>query len=414
MLQSQLFTKTFKETPKEEKSINAQLLERGTFIYKNSAGVYTLLPLGWKVMQKIIQIIREEMNTIGGQELFMPALHDKKYLSATGRWDMDVVYKVAGGKGEEPSYNISWTHEEISTEIASHFINSYKDLPFSFFQFQTKFRNEPRAKSGLLRGKEFMMKDLYSFHVDEKDLDRFYGEVKGAYQKVFRRCGLETVYTLAGGGDFTNNFTHEFQVLSPAGEDTIYVCSKCGYAENKEITKLATGDRCPKCVGKVGEHKAIEVGNIFRYGDKYSKAFNLQFVDEKGNKKLVMTGAYGIGLSRSMGTIVEVYHDQKGIIWPKSVAPFNVHLVQIENSSKVKKIAEKVYQDLKKSGVEVLYDDRVNKTAGEKFAEADLIGIPIRLVVSEKTLSKNSVEIKERSSEKARLVKIKDVILNVR
>lgn len=409
MRQSQLFSKTQKNVSGEEKSINAQLLERGGFIYKNSAGVYTFLPLGWKVMQKITQIIKEEMNAIGGQELFMPALHDKKYLSATGRWDVDVVYKVTVKKGEEPSYNISWTHEEISTEIASHFVNSYKDLPFSFYQFQTKFRNEPRAKSGLLRGKEFMMKDLYSFHADQKDLDRFYEKVKRAYQIIFNRCGLDTVYTLAGGGDFTNDFTHEFQVLNPAGEDTIYVCSKCGYAENKEITKLAVGGKCPECGGKVEDFKAIEVGNIFRYGDKYSRAFNLQFVDEKGSKKLVMTGAYGIGLGRTMATAVEVYHDEKGIIWPKSIAPFQAHLVSLGEEKEVKKAADKIYDQLVKSGKQVLYDDR-EKSAGEKFADSDLIGIPLRIVVSEKTLKKNCVEIKRRNKSELKIVKLENLL----
>jgi prolyl-tRNA synthetase len=406
MRQSQLFTKTEKEISKDEASVNAQLLERGSFVYKNSAGVYTYLPLGFKVLQKIIKIIRGEMNAIGGQELFMPALHDKKYLSTTGRWEVDVVYKVAGEKGEDPSYNISWTHEEISTEIASHFVSSYKDLPFSFYQFQTKFRNEPRAKSGLLRGKEFMMKDLYSFHVDDADLDRFYEEVARAYHKIFQRCGIKAIYTLAGGGDFTTNFTHEFQTISSAGEDTIYVCNKCQYAENKEIAKLSAGDQCPKCDGKIEEHKSIEVGNIFRYGDKYSKAFNLQFTDEKGEKKFVKTGAYGIGLGRVMATIVEVCHDERGIIWPKEVAPFAAHLIALPGGEKV---ADEIYDDLQKNGIEALYDDRQEKSAGEKFADCDLIGIPKRIVVSEKTLAKDSVELKERGQSEIKLIKPNEI-----
>ena len=405
MRQSELFSKTLKEAPKEEVSINAKFLERGGFIYKNSAGVYTLLPLGWLVIKKIEGIIREEMDEIGGQELLMPALHDKKYLKTTGRWDVDVVFKIAEADGKEPQFNISWTHEEIMSEIASCYVSSYRDLPFSSYQIQTKFRNEPRAKSGLLRGREFIMKDLYSFHRDEKDLDRFYEIVKNAYTRIFEKCGLKTVYTLAAGGDFTTNYTHEFQVITPVGEDTIYVCEKCGYAENKEISQLQDEENCKKCGGNIKKEKAIEVGNIFRYGTKYSEPFNLKFTDEDGHKKFVFTGAYGIGISRLMGTIVEVFHDEAGIIWPEEVAPFKYHLICVGNVSKE---ADSIYQDLQEAGIKVLYDDR-EKSAGEKFADSDLIGIPNRIVVSAKTLGEKSVELKERKSGKIALVKLDEI-----
>ncbi|MCX6731371.1 MAG: His/Gly/Thr/Pro-type tRNA ligase C-terminal domain-containing protein, partial [Candidatus Parcubacteria bacterium] len=380
----------------DEASVNAQLLERAGFIYKNSAGVYSFLPLGLRVLKKIENIIREEMNAIGGQELLMAGLHDKKYLTASGRWDVDVVFKVISGGNPEPVYNMSWTHEELFAEIATKYINSYKDLPFSGYQIQTKYRDEPRPKSGLLRGREFIMKDLYSFHRDQKDLEKFYDIVKQAYFKIFERCGLKSYCTLAAGGDFTASNTHEFQVLAPIGEDTIFFCEKCGYAENKAISKLKNNAKCPKCGGKIKEEKAIEVGNIFPLGEKYSRAFNLKYVDEKGNKKFVVMGSYGIGLGRTMATIVEIFHDDKGIIWPESVAPFKVHLIELKGAS-----AEKIYNDLIKKGVEVLYDDR-DVSAGEKFADADLIGIPNRVVVSEKTGDK--VELKKRGEDKTKLV----------
>jgi len=339
----------------------------------------------------------------------MPALHDKHYLAATGRWDVDVVFKVISGKDKNPSYNISWTHEEIIAEIATKYVNSYRDLPFSIYQIQTKFRNEPRAKSGLLRGREFIMKDLYSFHKDENDLREFYDNVKEVYLKIFKRCGLKAYCTLAGGGDFTANYTHEFQVLSFVGEDTIFVCEKCEDAENSEISKLKDGDSCSKCGGKMRKEKSIEVGNIFPLGTKYSEAFNLKFVKENGAKDFVVMGSYGIGLSRLMGTIVEIFHDEKGIIWPEAVAPFKAHLIEVQSSkSKIKSFADKIYNSLQKSGIEVLYDDRADKSVGEKFAEADLIGIPYRLVISEKTGKK--IEIKKRDSEEIKLVAEKELV----
>ncbi|MEK7151246.1 MAG: aminoacyl--tRNA ligase-related protein [Patescibacteria group bacterium] len=407
---SQLFTKTTRENPADETSINAQLLERGGFVYKNSAGVYTFLPLGWRVMQKIATIIREEMNKIGGQEMFMPALVEKKYWDATGRWDVEVGFEARGKEEKTANFVLGWSHEDILTAIVSRYVSSYKDLPFASYQIQTKFRNEPRAKSGLLRGREFMMKDLYSFHTSEEDLQRYYEEAKGAYHKIFHRCGLKAIYTLAAGGVFTANNTHEFQVVSDVGEDTIFVCSKCEYSENKEISKLEDGDQCPKCKGKIEKFKSIEVGNIFPYGDKYSKAINLQYTDELGDKKYVITGAYGIGLSRLMGTLVEVHHDENGPIWPEAVAPFRAHLIALTGAEIA---AHELYEKLVHNGVDVLYDDRSDKTAGEKFADADLIGCSIRLVVSAKTLQQNGVEVKRRNEKEVKLVTLDELPSNL-
>ena len=404
MRQSLLFTKTSKESPKDEVAKNAQLLERAGFVYKNSAGVYSFMPLGWRVLQKIAGIIREEINALGAQEIFMPALVEKKYWEATGRWGVDISIEAKARSEKEASFVLGWSHEDILVAMMTKFVSSYKDLPFFAYQIQTKFRYEARAKSGLLRGREFMMKDLYSFHADEADLSHFYEEVKSAYLKIFERCGLKSIYTLAGGGVFTSNFTHEFQVLSEVGEDTIFLCLKCEYAENIEISKLKNGDECPKCSGKVIEAKSIEVGNIFNEGTAYSEKIGLYFSDKNGEKNPVWLAAYGIGLSRLMATIVEKYNDDSGIIWPESVAPFKVHLISLGGETKDK--SDIIYETLKNSKIDVLYDDREDKTAGEKFADADLIGIPFRIVVSKKTLEKDSVEIKKRDSKDAELIKI--------
>ena len=402
---SQLFTKTEKEAPKDEASVNAQLLERGGFVYKNNSGIYSYLPLGWRVIGKISKIIREEMSAIGGVEMFMPALVDKRYMDSTGRWDVEVAFEAKGKKEDEARFTLGWTHEEVITEIASKYISSYKDLPFAAYQIQTKFRNEPRAKSGLLRGREFLMKGLYSVHSSEEDFSMYYEKVRTAYHKIFERCGLKSFYTLAAGGDFTASHTHEFQVLAPVGEDTIFVCSKCEYAENKEISSLANGALCLKCGGKVKEEKSVEVGNIFPLGTKYTEALNLQFTDQQGNKKFVVMGSYGIGLGRLMGTIAEIHHDKDGLIWPESVAPYKFILITLDHT---REEGDKLYQKLLEQDAEVLYDDREDKTAGEKFADADLFGIPVRLVLSSKTLKEKSVEVKRRGQKPVELVKIKD------
>ena len=406
MRQSILFTGTIKETPKEEISINAQLLIRAGFIDKLMAGVYSYLPLGFLVLKKIEEIIRQEMNRIGGQEIFLPALHPKNNWQQTKRWEYPEMFKLKNREGKE--FSLGWTHEEIITPLARKFISSYKDLPVFIYQIQDKFRDELRAKSGLLRGVEFLMKDLYSFHQDEKGLDEYYEKVKGAYLKIFQRCGLkkETFLTLASGGTFSK-YSHEFQTVTPAGEDTVYLCQKCRLAINREIIK-EENFTCPKCGNKKLEiKKTIEVGNIFKLKDRFSRPFNLVFKDKDGKEKVVFMGCYGIGLGRLMGTIAEVHHDNSGIAWPGEVAPFRVHLISLTGT---KKESERLYQDLQKQNVEVLYDDRDDKSAGEKFADADLIGIPLRIVVSGRTLQKNCVEMKKRSEQKIRLIKIKEII----
>jgi prolyl-tRNA synthetase len=414
MLQSKLFYKTSKEVSKEEKSINAQLLIRAGFINKLMAGVYTFLPLGLKVYKKIENIIREEMNAIGGQEILMPALHPKELWQTTGRWEIKEMFKTISQTGSE--YGLGWTHEEIVTPLAKNFFESYKNLPFALYQIQTKFRDELRAKSGLLRCREFAMKDLYSFHADEKDLDRYYEKVKKAYFKIFKRVGLGkiTYLTFASGGAFSK-YSHEFQTVTPSGEDIIYLCPKCKIAINKEIIDESNW-QCIKCGNKnLEEKKAIEVGNIFKLKDKFTKAFGYNFRDKTGKEKIVLMGCYGIGLGRLMGAVVEIYHDERGIIWPKEIAPYDLHLVAIfsKNSSlnkRIQKVALDTYVSLQKEGFDVLYDDRKEVSAGVKLVESDLIGIPIRLLISEKTLASDSVEIKKRESKNVQLIKISQVL----
>ncbi|MBI5530323.1 MAG: prolyl-tRNA synthetase [Candidatus Doudnabacteria bacterium] len=403
MRQSKYFLKTSKTTPADDVSVNAKLLEQGGFVQKALAGVYSYLPLGWRVLKKIEAIVREEMDAAGGQEVFMPSLHPKANWEATGRWQgLDVLFKVKSQHGNE--YALGPTHEEIVTPMAIPVINSYKDLPLAVYQIQTKFRDEPRAKSGLLRGREFRMKDLYSFHASSEDLEKYYNEVAiPAYEKIFQRLGLNALFTEASGGTFSK-FSHEYQVEIESGEDVIYICEKCGMAKNKEV--FEDGAECTKC-GKTSwrEAKASEVGNIFMLQEKYSKPFNLQFTDSDGSKKTVIMGCYGIGTSRLMGVIVEKFHDDKGIIWPAAVAPFKVHLISLKGGEET---AENLYQDLLNSGVEVLYDDR-DLSAGSKFADADLIGLPYRVVVSAKTVAQESVELKERAGQESQLVKINEL-----
>ena len=417
MLQSKLFYKTSKEISEEEKSANAQLLIRAGFIDKLMAGVYTYLPLGLKVLEKIKNIIREEMNAIGGQEILMPALTPKENWVRTGRWEtLDVLFRFKGAGDKD--YALGSTHEEIVTPLVKKMINSYKDLPVAVYQIQDKFRDEPRAKSGLLRGREFSMKDLYSFHADEADLDKYYEKAKGAYLKIFKRCGLDAIVTEASGGTFSK-YSHEFQILTENGEDTIFYCEKCFYAQNREVAECKAGDKCPKCGGEVVEGKAIEVGNIFKLKTKFSEAFDFNFLDQDGKKKLAVMGCYGIGPSRVMGSIAEVSHDERGVIWPTEVAPFDVHLIGLfgkdfKINKKVDMEASALYDSLQKEGFDVLYDDRRGASAGIKLAESDLFGIPSRLVISEKTLANDSAEIKKRNNSEIKLVKLNQVTKNLR
>lgn len=385
------------------------LLSKDSYVDKLMAGVYTFLPLGYRVLRNIENIIRKNMEEIGGQELLMPVLQPKENWEKTGRWEtLDILFKVKGSGDKD--YAMGPTHEEVVSPLVKRFILSYKNLPLSVFQIQTKFRDELRAKSGILRTREFLMKDLYSFHSDQEDLDAFYEKAIKTYEKIFKEVGIGdiTYRTLASGGSFSK-YSDEFQMVTEAGEDLIYICKKCGIAINKEIKSENTV--CPMCKGEeFEEKKAVEVGNIFKLGTKYSAPFDLKFKDKNGSEKLVVMGCYGIGLSRLMGAIVEASHDEKGIVWPESVAPFRVHLIPVGQDKKVWETAQKLYTDLQEEHIEILYDDREEKSAGEKFAEADLLGIPYRIVISEKTLAEKSVEVKHRATGKMEIIKIKDLV----
>lgn len=411
MRQSGFYFKSQREFPKDEVASNARFLVRADFIEKLMAGVYSILPLGFRVREKIISIIREEMNALGANELLMPALHPKFAWEPTNRWETmkSVMYQFKDREGKE--FGLGATHEEIITLIVKKNVDSYLDLPIYLYQIQDKFRSEERPKSGLLRSREFTMKDLYSFHTDEESLGEFYEKVKEAYTNIFKRCGLETFITEASGGDFSEEYSHEFMVESEVGEDEIFLCRLCRFARNKEIADFKKKNICPQCgAGVLEKVKSIEVGNIFKLGTKFSKAFDLVYKDRDGRLNFVVMGSYGIGIERLIGTIVEIYHDENGIIWPESVAPFKVHLLLIGGgSAQLKKFADDVYNELTSSGVEVLYDDR-NKTAGEKFCDADLIGIPWRVVVSEKTMVQKKIEAKERKKEETKLMKINEFI----
>jgi prolyl-tRNA synthetase len=409
MRYSQLFPKTVKTVPSEEVAVNAKYLLQGGFVDKLMSGSYTLLPLGRRVERKIEQIIREEMDKTGAQEVLMPLLHPKEIWNETGRWDTakEVMYQF---EKDNRQYALSFTHEEIVMDLIRKHVSSYKDFPVKVYHFSTKFRAELRAKSGILRGREFLMKDLYSAHVNQEDLMKYYWEVADAYLKTFKRIGLNVKIVEAAGGVFTENVTHEFQQFAETGEDLIYYCPSCDFAQNDEIAKVKEGDVCPKCAkAKIIISKSIEVGNIFPLGTKYSEKMGAYFTDKDGSKKPIWFASYGIGPTRVMGTLVEVYHDDKGIIWPESVAPFAVHIVGLTNdNNEIKEKAESLYKKLADAGVEVLYDDRGGAGAGEKFADADLIGIPVRLVVSQKVGDK--VEWKKRTEKETVLLTVEEVI----
>ena len=409
MLQSKLFYKTIRGKVSDAESVSHGLLTRAGFVDQLMAGVYSFMPLGFKVLQKIEDIIRKNMEDAGGQEILMPVLQPKENWQKTGRWQsLDILFKVKGSGDKE--YALGPTHEEVVSPLAKKIVFSYRDLPLAVFQIQTKFRDELRAKSGILRTREFLMKDLYSFHATQQDLDKYYDKMVNIYFNVFKELGIKnkTYLTLASGGTFSK-YSHEFQMISESGEDTIFICRKCQTAINKEI--IAENKNCPKCKGnEFEEKKAVEVGNIFKLGTKYSLPFDLKFTDRDASEKPVIMGCYGMGLSRAMGAVVEANNDDKGIIWPESVAPFLTHLIGVENNKKVKSAADRIYNNLQKNKIDVLYDDRQDKSAGEKFAEADLIGIPYRIVVSEKTLAKNSVELKKRNKAQVKLVKINKLI----
>lgn len=418
MKMSRLFTKTSKTAPADEQAKNAQLLIKAGFITKEMAGVYNYLPLGYRVLQKIIQVIREEMNAVGGEELFLSTLQPKENWEKSGRWHDDVVdvwfkTRMHDGKGYHlgPELGLGNTHEEALTALMCNFIQSYKDLPVYPYQFQNKFRNELRSKSGIMRTREFIMKDLYSFSRDQAQHDEFYEKMKHAYINIFDRLGLGelTYITFASGGSFSK-FSHEFQTITDIGEDTIYVHEGKRLAINKEVYNDEVLAELGIKKEELVEKRAVEVGNIFTLGTKFSEPIGLTFTDSDGSVKPVVMGSYGIGPGRVMGTIVEHFADERGIIWPENIAPFKVIISRLGDDDSVVKAADELYKHLTEAHIEVIYDDRSDVRPGEKFADADLMGIPYRVVISNKTLQNNKIEIKKRTETTSEMLELSEVL----
>lgn len=406
MRQSHLFTKTRKEIPADETSKNAQLLLKAGYVHKEMAGVYSYLPLGIRVLSKIENIVREEMDAIGGQEITMATLHPKEPWVQTGAWDsVDVLFKIQSRTEKE--YALGQSEEEIVTPIAREYITSYKDLPKAIYQIGNKYRDELRAKSGVMRGREFRMKDMYSFHATQEDFDRYYAIAKEAYLKIFTRLGLVAKATEASGGAFTTKLSYEFMVLTDAGEDNIVYCDTCTHCANVEVSDQKEGETCSRCnKGTLFAAKASEVGNIFDLGQKYTKAFDFSLHTVDGEAFFPIMGCFGIGTTRVVGVVAEALSDDRGLVWPESIAPFRVHLLALGDDEKVKTEAEALYTTLTKAGVEVLFDDRADMSAGAKFADADLIGIPTRVVVSTRSLEAGGVEVKKRTEKDGNIVSI--------
>ncbi len=403
---AELFTKTSKSFPADETAKNAQLLIRAGYINKQMAGVYAYLPLGLRVFENIKSIIREEMNALGCQEIIMTSLQPKDLWESTDRWDdrqVDIWFKSKLKNGSE--VGLAWSHEEPITKMMKEFVNSYRDLPFSVYQFQSKLRNETRAKSGIMRTREFVMKDLYSYSRSDEEHQKFYDQVTQAYHRVFKRVGLgkDTFFTFASGGAFTQ-FSHEFQTVTEAGEDTIYLDRSKKIAINEEVYS----DRVLKQLGlKAGELqkvKAAEVGNIFSFGETKSEQLGLMFTDENGKSRPVILGSYGIGVGRLMGVVVEHFADENGLVWPESIAPAKIYLIRLNSEPAVAQKADELYDRLTAAGVTVIYDDRDEARAGEKFADADLVGVPYRLVVSAQGLAKKQFELKQRTEKEVKLL----------
>lgn len=399
---SQLFTKTSKTVPGDETSKNAQLLIKAGFVYKVMAGVYAYTPLGLRVLENIKQIVREEMNVLGGQELIMSSLQRKDTWEATGRWDdnvVDIWFKSELKDGTEVGFG--WSHEEAIIEMVKQHLSSYKDLPINVYQFQTKMRNELRAKSGIMRGREFVMKDMYSCSLDADQHEAFYQATIEAYNRVFDRVGIgaDTYVTFASGGAFTQ-FSHEFQTICDAGEDVIYLHRGKNIAVNEEVLNDETLTKLGIARDELEEVKSAEVGNIFNFGLQKSEETDFTFTNEAGEKQFVHLGSYGIGITRLMGVVAEKFSDEKGLVWPEAIAPAKVYIAQLGENEDVVKAADELYKELTAKKVDVLYDDRAIRP-GEKFADADLMGIPYRVVISDKTLAAGTVELKSRTNPEA-------------
>lgn len=400
---SQTIAQRVRSQEQAGETANHRLLVQAGFVDQLMAGVFTYLPLGLRVLERIEAIVRKEMNTLGASEIHMPALHPSANWKITGAWDsVDVLFKLQSRTGKE--YALGQSHEEIVAPLLKDYIATSKDLPLAVYQVQWKFRDELRAKSGLLRGREFLMKDMYSVHATQEDFDQWYIQVKEAYIRIFSKFGLNAKVTEASGGSFSQKISYEFMVLTDAGEDTILYCTSCSYCINIEISKERT--HCPHCKSRLVGGTASEVGNVFDLGQRYTRAFDISFTDDTGRKEFPVMGCFGIGISRLMGVIVEKAHDHQGIIWPKSVAPFQASLVSLNGCEKE---AEKIYRRCQEEGIDVIWDDR-DISAGKKFFDADLMGNPYRIVLSKKSIELGGVEIKKRTETDTRIISIDEMM----
>jgi len=420
MKQSKLFYKTSKSVSEADGAAEIKFLLQGDYIERLASGVYSFLPLGWRVMRKLTELIRREMDSIGAQEVSLPTLQPKKIWEESGRWDAmePPLFKLEDQHKKE--FALGPTHEEVMTGLAKKRINSYKNLPVYLYQIQTKFRNEIRATGGLLRTREFLMKDLYSFHDDSKDLAEYYKLVAKTYHRIFDALELNVLQIDAVSGSIGGETSHEFMVPSDSGEDEVYYCNECKLGFSAEYLqekrqKDSNIPKCEKCGDKLSVESCIECGHIFNLGDKYSKSMKLEYVDRDGKKNNVLMGCYGIGLGRIMATVIAVHHDERRIIWPKSIAPFEIHLINLnlKDEKQIERI-EEIEKELIEKGIDVLYDDRLGVSAGEKLAEADLIGAPIRIIASEKTLAENKLEIMTRKDKNAELIDIDKAISSLK
>lgn len=411
MKRTELFTKTSKTVPADETSLNAKLLIKAGYVHKEMAGVYAYLPLGLRTLEKIKAIIRDEMNAVGGQELLMTNLQPKAVWQTTGRWDdklVDIWFKTKLQTGED--IGLAWSHEEPIMNMLRDYVHSYKDLPVAVYQFQTKLRNELRAKAGIMRGREFLMKDMYSVHATKEDLERFYNGVIEAYKRIYERLGIGnlTYVTFASGGAFTK-YSHEFQTICGAGEDWLYLDREKNVAVNEEVLEDAVRD-LKLDRSKLEKVRSAEVGNIFNFGTEKAEQMGITFADRDNVQKPFYYGSYGIGVTRVMGVIAELFSDDRGLVWPDNIAPYRVYLVTIGTDSAVLEQGNKVYQALQDAGVDVLWDDRTDARPGEKFADGDLMGIPHRVVISPKTVAANTLEYKSRTEQASENLSLEQLI----
>ncbi|PAT02388.1 proline--tRNA ligase [Candidatus Izimaplasma bacterium ZiA1] len=409
MLQSLLFVPTLKDAPKDAEVKSHRLMSRSGLIKQTASGIYTYLPVGYKIIKKIENIIREELDMIGCSELLMPALQPSDLWKESGRWDKYGPELMRLKDRKERDFCLGPTHEEVITDVVRDHINSYKKLPIGLYQIQTKFRDEMRPRFGLMRGREFIMKDLYTFHESEEDLDVWYKKVTQAYINIFNRCGLDIKIVASDTGQIGGDEADEFMVMSEVGEDTITYCMSCSYAANQEHSGLEEGDKCPLCGGTIKTAKGIEVGNIFKLGTKYSETMGAKFLNKDGQQKAMIMGCYGIGISRTLMASVEQHSTEDAILWPEELKPFDVHIIPVNTKDEAQcKLADSIYKELLANGYQVLLDDRQER-AGSKFKDADLIGIPVRIVVGKNAVDGN-VEFLNRNDGEKVLVSAEDIL----